>query len=154
MAKAIQVSRNTGDGGSNHVVGVGDLRVLIVCESQDEWYAQGLEIDYLAQGTSMEDVKTSFEIGLEKTIEQHLVVYGSVDKLLQPASPEVWHDFLLKAASDASFSYSTVSTHDLDVPSEEVVFTASTERPKQTKRPAAPKAIPFKKIHYFAQQCA
>ena len=57
-ARAITVS--TGD---THVVGIGNLRVAIETDGKF-WTAQGLEIDYIAQGDDLEDAKKQFEDGL------------------------------------------------------------------------------------------
>ena len=43
----------------DHLVGIGNLRVLIEKEG-NFWFAQGLEIDYVAQGDTMEAVQKEF----------------------------------------------------------------------------------------------
>jgi hypothetical protein len=75
-AEAIHVSS-----GKQHLVGLGSIRVLI-CPDGDCWFAQGVEIDYAAQGASIEDVKKRFEVGLRATIEENLKIYDSIDGLL------------------------------------------------------------------------
>lgn len=103
-ARAITVS--TSDG---HVVGIGNLRVAIESDGKS-WTAQGLEIDYIAQGDSLEDAKKQFEDGLSCTINQHLRVYGDIDRLLSPAPREVWKEVLNPKAIRAR--YSQISIHE------------------------------------------
>ncbi|MGH8247905.1 MAG: hypothetical protein ACREUU_15905, partial [Gammaproteobacteria bacterium] len=81
-----------------HVVGIGNLRVILFQEG-DLWFAQGLEIDYASQGDSLEDVKKQFEDGLGATIEEHLRVYGNIDKILNVAPSEVWKEMLVVEAA-------------------------------------------------------
>lgn len=159
MAKAVHLSENTGDGGSAHAVGLGDLRVMIICDDEQEWYAQGLEVDYIAQGTSLDDVQRSFEIGLEKTIDAHLQLHGHILNLLKAAPSKVWDEFYQHATSD-SYRYTQVSSHSLRKPTDGNILIASTERPRAIGGPAirksrAPKELPFDSIRYLAtQNCA
>jgi len=104
-ARAITVS--TGD---THVVGIGNLRVAIETDGKF-WTAQGLEIDYIAQGDDLEDAKKQFEDGLACVIHQHMRIYGSIDKLLSPAPREVWKEVLNPKAIRAR--YSQVSIHEI-----------------------------------------
>ena len=73
---------------AHHLVGLGNLRVVIVPD-EDSWFAQGLEIDYAAQGQSVEEVQANFARGLRATINQHLQVYGNIKGLLKVAAPEI-----------------------------------------------------------------
>jgi hypothetical protein len=77
----------------DHLVGIGNLRVVIV-QGETDWYAQGLEIDYAAQGDSLESVRERFEQGLCWTIHEHLRVYGTIEKILTPAPPDIWKEML------------------------------------------------------------
>jgi hypothetical protein len=79
----------THEDGEHHVVGIGNLRVLLIPDDS-AWFAQGLEIDYAVQGETIEDAKEQFEVGLEATIQEHLRVYGNIDALLQLAPAEAW----------------------------------------------------------------
>ena len=47
---------------STQIVGIGNLRVMIM-KTSTYWYAQGLEIDYAAQGETIEEVKECFQMG-------------------------------------------------------------------------------------------
>lgn len=98
-------------GGTVHLVGIGNLRVVIVKDDK-HFFAQGLEIDYAEQGDSVEDVKKNFENGLRATIDQHLKINGTIKKLLRVAPPEVWADVLGDPSADRNF-YSQVSVHKM-----------------------------------------
>ena len=94
------------------IVGIGNLRVVIVQEGK-EWFAQSLEIDYAAQGSSLARVKKAFEKGLAATVHEHLRVYGTIEKLLKPAPPEVWKDMLFGVAVTGKHfkRFSQISLH-------------------------------------------
>ena len=66
-------------GGSAHIVGIGDLRVILSKED-GSWFAQALEIDYFAEGVSLEDVKKRFEDGLVLTIDENLPGLAAVSR--------------------------------------------------------------------------
>lgn len=112
-------------GAATHIVVIGNLRVMIT-HDDGSWFAQALEIDYAAQGTSLQDVKTRFEKGLAATIHEHLKIFGSINKLLQPAPPDVWVQ-LVQAVKTAKV-YSQLSFHLL------------------------PLELPFGKIEYFEEE--
>jgi hypothetical protein len=90
-----------------HVVGIGNLRVIL-CHDDGFWFAQGLEIDYAADGKSQQEVKLNFEKGLEATIDQHLKVYGNIQQMLVPAPKEIWQEL---GASGKHMRYSQVTFH-------------------------------------------
>ena len=87
---AVAVHANAGE---HHVVGIGDLRVMIVREDDDCWFARGLEIDFAEQGTSLDDVQTRFEESLADTIKEHLMMRGNIRELLRLAPADVWKEF-------------------------------------------------------------
>lgn len=156
MAEAVHISKKSNDGGSNHAVGLGDLRVMIVQEAPNAWYAQGIEIDYIAQGESLEAAKKSFERGLELTITEHLRAYGNIEKLLQPAPQDVWAEFF--KSDGGRFKYSQVSKHKLNIAHDETVLVATTKPAKKAsrkpaKKPSKQPLLPFDQITYLAQ-CA
>ena len=80
-----------------HAAGIGNLRVVLVPD-ENFWFAQGLEIDYAAQGDSLEDAQENFQDGLSATIHEHLRVYGTIAGMLRIAPQEAW-DLLLKAGA-------------------------------------------------------
>ena len=110
------------------VVGVGNIRVVIV-KDEDQWFAQGLEIDYAAQGVSVEDAQKEFEEGFYATIHEHLRVYGSIERILKVAPSEVWRNMLF--GSGKRFIFSQVSLHE-----------------------PAQKVLPFTGIGFYAEQKA
>ena len=83
--------------GGTHAAGIGNLRVVLVPD-ENFWFAQGLEIDYAAQGDSLEDAQENFQDGLSATIHEHLRVYGTIRGMLRVAPQEAW-DLVLKAGA-------------------------------------------------------
>ena len=107
IVTAVAFHEKSKDG--TEVVGIGNLRVVII-EENGMWFAQGLEIDYAAQGHTLEDVKKQFEDGLCATIHEHLRVHGTIDKMLNAAPPTVWKEMLYDP-SGLKKRYSQVSAH-------------------------------------------
>ncbi len=101
----------TAEDGTTHVVGIGNLRVTIVPDG-DFWFAQGLEVDYAAQGSSPEDARKQFEDGLMATVQEHLKIYGTIEKLLEVAPTEVWKNLMLNTSAIHS-RFSQVSVHQV-----------------------------------------
>jgi hypothetical protein len=116
QATAFQLSDQYG---SEHVVGIGNLRVMLL-KTETYWYAQGMEIDYAAQGNSVEEVKERFGSGLYATIKEHLLLYGSIKNLLVPAPKPIWDEFIESKASIKKI-YSQVGRHEM-FPYEEITF--------------------------------
>jgi hypothetical protein len=114
--------------GTHHVVGIGNLRVVIVRDG-DFWFAQGLEIDYAVQGSSEKDAKKKFEDGLEATVEAHLMIHGTIEGLLKVAPPDVWKEFLGDPSGKKKI-YSQVTSHVLQ------------------------EKLPFDGIHYLVAEAA
>lgn len=98
------------DGGKHHAVGI-NLRVLIQPDGKF-WYAQGLEVDYGAQGSTAEEAKTHFQKGLAGTIKLHLQKHGNIDKFLRRVGPAIWNDALANNAKVEDFSQ--ISYHSID----------------------------------------
>ena len=112
--------------GEHHAVVIWNLSVLIVPD-EDFWFAQGLEINYGAQGDTPEDAQKHFQEGLAKTIHQHLKVHGNIEKLLTFAPSAILKEAAQHKASIRPFAQ--VSFHGvLDA--------------------GARKAIPFDGINY------
>jgi hypothetical protein len=99
------------------VVGIGNLRVIIM-QDNGSYFAQGLEIDYAAQGETIEDVKKHFEDGLAATIDEHLKIFGTIQKLLVVAPQEVWNEMLF-AGAGKRYRYSQVTIHQFETPLKE-----------------------------------
>ncbi len=100
-------------GGGQQAVGIGNLRVFIVQDGKF-WFAKGLEIDYATQGDTLDEAKDNFVVGLADTIDLHLQMHGSIEKLLQPS------DFLQEAYRlKASIHYCWfVSVHEMGIQSQ------------------------------------
>ena len=94
-----------------HIVGIGNLRVLLIAE-EGAWYAQGLEIDYIAQGESVDEAKARFEIGLLSTIRENLKIHGTIERLLTPAPPQVWREQFDPRTTANRFFH--LSVHQID----------------------------------------
>lgn len=156
MANAVHIAKKAKDGGSTHAVGLGDLRVMIL-QDGDVWYAQGLEIDYVAQGSTQALAQRSFERGLELTVLEHLKLFGNIQKLLKPAQPETWVEFFQHATSE-QYKFSTFQTHALKENFGETMLIASTDKPKakprskaEAKKPQRKQSVlPFDRIAYLA----
>jgi hypothetical protein len=96
------------DDNSEHVVGVNNLRVM-VNNDDGSWFAQGLEIDYSAQGETLDEVRRNFSDGLHESIDQHLNRYGHLDHLLKIAPQSAWDEF--NSAECKRITYSRVTLH-------------------------------------------
>lgn len=160
MANAVHISKKTKNGGSKHAVGFGDLRVVLLSDAPGVWYAQGLEIDYIAQGQTLEGAKKAFESGLVSTINEHLKLYGNIRGLLQVAPPEKWAEAFDQGPS-GNYRYSQVSNHKLSQAFEDAFLVATTTKKKprtaRSKKKGKPTsrtqtAFPFDRITYL--KCA
>jgi hypothetical protein len=110
---AIKGSKNhSGEATKNVGVGIWNLHVMIT-NDDGSWFAQAFEIDYAAQGSTLDDVKARFETGLYATIDEHLKVFGGLKQLVQPAPPEVWQELLETCNEEHQFEYSQISVHKL-----------------------------------------
>jgi hypothetical protein len=96
--------------GVHHVVGIGNLRVMLF-NDDGSWFAQGLEIDYFAQGTTREEVQGNFQTGLTATIDHHLKEHGHIRGVLQMAPVHVWKEVLTQGVGER-FRYFQTSWHD------------------------------------------
>lgn len=105
---ATAIHAKAGDG--TNFVGIGGLRVVIIHEG-DEWFAQGLEIDYAAQGNSLKDVQKNFQEGLRATVQEHLKAYGTIEKILKVAPNQIWKEMLV---TGERFRHSQISVCKLD----------------------------------------
>ena len=74
------------------------LRVALCPQQDGTWIAQGLEIDYTAQGTDEDSVRLNFEIGLALSFRENVRVYGHPRHLLAQAPVEVWSDLMASGA--------------------------------------------------------
>ena len=105
----------------DHLVGIGNLRVLIEKEG-NFWFAQGLEIDYVAQGDTMEAVQKEFKDRLLGTIHENLKMHGTIEHMLRVAPQKIWNKVLAH-----HYRFTQLSVHQI---------------------PSAPE-FPFKEIGYL-----
>jgi len=85
-------------------VSIGPLRVVVIPDG-NVWFAQGLEVDYAAQGVSLEDAKKNFQDGLNISVHENLKRFGTIGKLIRPAPPEVWVEMLYGPLSAKSKNF-------------------------------------------------
>ena len=97
------------DAGDQHAVLVNALRV-VVTQDEGQWFAQGLELDYAAAGTTEEDVKTRFAQGLGATINEHIQIYGNIERVVKVAPQDAWDLWLI---GDRHYTLDHVSIHNL-----------------------------------------
>lgn len=98
--------------GKQHIVGVKALHVLLTKDG-DGWFAQGLEIDYAATGSSIDEVKENFAHGLALTVHEHLTIFGDIEKILVMAPQETWKEYLAATPESLREGYSTVQLHEV-----------------------------------------
>ena len=114
------------------IVGIGDLRVVLTQEG-NYWYAQGLEIDYVAQGDSIEVAKKNFETGLASTFHENLRIHGTIQPLLVPAPVELWKERFNPGSSTKRYAH---------IPIHGIRSLAQLEH-------ALPHRLPFQAIRYL-----
>jgi hypothetical protein len=127
MAIKTKLTATAGDTGAVHVqkdgkhdaVVIWNLSVLIVPD-EDAWFAQGLEINYGAQGDTVEHAQENFQRGLLATIYQHLKVHGHIERILKFAPSEILKEAAHHKANIKQFAQ--VSFHEiLDLKSQQAI---------------------------------
>lgn len=114
-----QIFHGQSPDGKIHVIGISALKVVITKDGAN-WFAQGLDIDYAAEGISVENAKQNFENGLAATIHQNLKAFNDPSKILKPAPPEVWQEMFYVPLTMSSISnvihhkYYQMSVHLLE----------------------------------------
>lgn len=98
--------------GKAHVVGLNALRVMLL-EDEGSWFAQGLEIDYAASGRTIDEAKSNFEEGFRKTIHEHLLMHGGIERFLKVADQAAWDEYLQPPTSAEKLSFSCVQLYDI-----------------------------------------
>lgn len=98
------------DTGDQHAVFVNALRV-VVTQDEGQWFAQGLELDYAAAGSSEEDAKMRFAQGLGATINEHIQIYGNIEKIVKVAPQDAWDLWL---AGDRQYTLDHISIHKFE----------------------------------------
>jgi hypothetical protein len=93
---------------TNHICEITELRVLIVPEG-NQFFAQGIDIDYATCGDSIDDVQHRFERGLMMTISANLQRFGSIDRMCHKAPAEVEKEWE-EGADQYTFSSRSIHT--------------------------------------------
>jgi hypothetical protein len=101
-------SKKLADGSDHHAVAMLNLTVMVT-NDEGVWFAQGLEVDYAAQGDSLEEAKKHFEDGLHATIDVNLEKFQSLKHMLVPAPAGVWQEFF--ETESECLTYSQFSLH-------------------------------------------
>lgn len=146
MTKAVQASTKTANG-SDHFVGLVDLRVMLV-NDDGAWFAQGLELDYVAQGATLADAQKSFEKGLALTIREHLKMFGHIKQILKPAPQEVWAEFY-SLSEGGRFTLSVGTKQSIDETCDDCIIFAETSDEVAKRAGAKQRTLPFAKIQYL-----
>jgi hypothetical protein len=90
------------------IVMIDKLRVALTRDG-NAWVAQGLEIDYAAEGTSVEDAKEQFQTGLMLTLRENIRVFGHIKGVLRVVPQDVW--YALMAENVLRQVHSQISAH-------------------------------------------
>jgi len=117
QAKALHLEHEDQE---HHAVLLWNLSVFIVPDEKF-WFAQGLEINYGAQGDTPEEAKKHFQEGLSKTINQHIRAYGDIGRLLKFAPSSILKEAAKHKA--AIMRFGQVSFHEVleDTKAQELV---------------------------------
>lgn len=99
---------------------LGNIRVIILPDGKF-WFAQGLEIDYGAQGDSIEDAKENFQQGFSATINLNLQ-NGTIEKIRRFAPPEILQEILGEASRHRLELFAQVSFPDIGIRSDALLF--------------------------------
>ncbi len=96
--------------GNHHAVAFDSLRVLIIKDG-DEWFAQSIDIDYAATGSSLENVQRNFELGLSATIKAHLERFGNIERIMR--TPPLEDRVSISSCDHRPYDVTMVSTHEI-----------------------------------------
>lgn len=121
------------DGGMHAVAA--QLRVLILPADEGGFVAQGLEIDYLSTGTTVEEVRENFAHGLIRTIEAYLKRGRPLKALFAKGRtpPEAWELWLGGEGKDVLTCSAVV---DLNLPNSTGFFNSIAFREAKAARAA------------------
>jgi len=103
-----------------------DLRVVIVRDG-DQWFAQGIDADYAAAGTTLEDAKRRFTKGFVKSMLVNVAEHGTYDDFLTYPPQHEIEKLFEKMTSDGFGNLYTIeteptSTFDLSLPFNRVQY--------------------------------
>ncbi len=67
-----------------------ELTVLLE-HKHDAWFARSFEIDYFAEGATLEEAEANFISGLGYTIARNFQIHGNADRVFQRQAPgDLW----------------------------------------------------------------
>lgn len=85
-------------------------------EHDRAWVAQGLDINYVASGSSPEDAMERFAKGFIATVAANLEEFDSIEEFAKPAPPEIFQAFFSTQKAAASRRPLTMPTAERTVP--------------------------------------
>lgn len=103
-------------------VGIWNLHVMIYQEG-NAWIAQGLEVDYVAQGKSAAEVKYRFQDGFLSTINEHLRMYKGIEKFLVEPPKDVLLEMELKSEQPVHYTHVSLHVETMKLPAKIHFFT-------------------------------
>ncbi len=83
---------------------------MLIVPDGKAFFAQCHEIDYAAQGETLEEVKSNFEKGFSATVFHHLRMFGSLDEMMHPVGGDMWQD-LIGSTEGMKFTVSHTALH-------------------------------------------
>ena len=95
-------------GSGEHFAFFGNIRVIVMRDG-NFWFAQGVEIDYFAQGDTVEQVQRNFERGFVATVQTCLDLHGTITPLLKWAPIEAFEGM----DDPRAYNYTQVSLHEV-----------------------------------------
>lgn len=118
----VPVIRHKKSGDGRHAVDA-SLRVVILPSEDGGYVAQGLEIDYLSTGRTVDEVRKNFADGLLRTIEAYLRRDRPLTALFAKGKtpPEAWNLWLQSDSHDVLTCGTVV---ELGIPEDTGFFTS------------------------------
>lgn len=101
-----------GDGHGHCLIGLANLRVILFTEDLS-WFAQGIDIDYLAEGSTEEEAKKNFEEGLCGTLHAYYSKYGTIRGRLRAASRQLVREVAAQENAKGA-TFGSISIQKLD----------------------------------------
>jgi len=119
------------DGEMTASVGIA-LQVILAEQEKNAWVAQGIEIDYAAEGETAAEAKMHFEQGLCATVLAHMIQQKPLGGFMAGAPPHDW-THLLKTGHVYLYQTTVVNT-----------------LPELAMKVCKKDSIPFELIKYFS----
>lgn len=94
---------------NKHTIAMQYIRVLIVQDDDNTWYAQSMDIDYAASGTTLENVQENFAKGLIGTLKANLEKFGHIRRVMESPPLSDWVHLLTQ--NPQTYAHNNVSSH-------------------------------------------